>query len=47
MESLFQQARIHRPDGKIVQGEVVRDEPGREDQGPGRDAQDRRPPLIP
>ncbi|MFI7504871.1 FxsA family membrane protein [Streptomyces sp. NPDC049687] len=23
----FQQARIHRPDGKVVQGEVVRDEP--------------------
>ncbi|MFG2131452.1 FxsA family membrane protein [Streptomyces sp. NPDC048751] len=24
----FQQARIHRPDGKVVPGEVVRDEPG-------------------
>lgn len=23
----FQQARIHRPDGKVVQGEVIRDEP--------------------
>lgn len=35
----FQQARIHRPDGKIVQGEVIRDEPG--------DArQDPRPPLT-
>ena len=22
----FQQARIHRPDGKVVQGEVIRDE---------------------
>jgi UPF0716 protein FxsA len=37
----FQQARIHRPDGKIVQGEVIRDEeppaPRRND-GP-------RPPL--
>jgi len=37
----FQQARIHRPDGKVVQGEVIRDggpqEPGSE-QGP-------RPPL--
>lgn len=22
----FQQARIHRPDGKVVQGEVVRDD---------------------
>ena len=26
----FQQARMHRPDGKVVQGEVIRDdEPGR------------------
>ncbi|MFH8451740.1 FxsA family membrane protein [Streptomyces fungicidicus] len=24
----FQQARMRRPDGKVVQGEVVRDEPG-------------------
>ncbi|MFD8523874.1 FxsA family membrane protein [Streptomyces capillispiralis] len=24
----FQQARIYRPDGKVVQGEVIRDEPG-------------------
>lgn len=24
----FQQSRIHRPDGKVVQGEVIRDEPG-------------------
>ncbi|MFI9630136.1 FxsA family membrane protein [Streptomyces sp. NPDC052042] len=41
----FQQARIHRPDGKIVQGEVIRHEgapqPGsRPDDGP-------RPPLTP
>jgi len=35
----FQQARIHRPDGKIVQGEVVRDEPGDTPQDP-------RPPLT-
>ncbi|ELS51777.1 FxsA family membrane protein [Streptomyces viridochromogenes] len=35
----FQQARIHRPDGKIVPGEVVRDEPGDSPQGP-------RPPLT-
>ncbi|MGC9540949.1 FxsA family membrane protein [Streptomyces sp. UG1] len=38
----FQQARMHRPDGKVVQGEVIRDEPG--------DAQDApegpRPPLT-
>jgi UPF0716 protein FxsA len=36
----FQQARIHRPDGKVVQGEVIRDEPG--DDAP----QDPRPPLT-
>ncbi|MGV9254809.1 FxsA family membrane protein [Streptomyces sp. NPDC003697] len=24
----FQQVRIHRPDGKVVQGEVIREEPG-------------------
>ncbi|MFR9792317.1 FxsA family membrane protein [Streptomyces sp. MB22_4] len=37
----FQQARIHRPDGKVVQGEVIREE--RSDRG-GSD--DRRPPLT-
>ncbi|MFC7263106.1 FxsA family membrane protein [Streptomyces lutosisoli] len=37
----FQQARIHRPDGKVVQGEVIRDEDVRE---PGS-GQDPRPPL--
>jgi UPF0716 protein FxsA len=35
----FQQARIHRPDGRVVQGEVVRDEPGDTPQDP-------RPPLT-
>ncbi|MFI7414331.1 FxsA family membrane protein [Streptomyces sp. NPDC049627] len=35
----FQQARIHRPDGKIVQGEVIRDEPGDAPREP-------RPPLT-
>ncbi len=39
----FQQVRIHRPDGKVVQGEVIRDEPG----GSPDDApQDPRPPLT-
>ncbi|MCX5413994.1 FxsA family membrane protein [Streptomyces sp. NBC_00059] len=42
----FQQARIHRPDGKVVQGEVIREDgaPGhpRPDDGPGAD----RPPLA-
>ncbi|MEU6252812.1 FxsA family membrane protein [Streptomyces sp. NPDC047043] len=36
----FQQARIHRPDGKVVQGEVIRDEPD------GDTPQDPRPPLT-
>ncbi|MCM1975587.1 MULTISPECIES: FxsA family membrane protein [Streptomyces] len=35
----FQQARIHRPDGKVVQGEVIRDEPRDTPEGP-------RPPLT-
>ncbi|NEB12786.1 FxsA family protein [Streptomyces coelicoflavus] len=35
----FRQARMHRPDGKVVQGEVVRDDP---DDTP----QDPRPPLT-
>ncbi|MEU9734697.1 FxsA family membrane protein [Streptomyces sp. NPDC048002] len=35
----FQQVRIHRPDGKVVQGEVVRDEPRDTPEGP-------RPPLT-
>ncbi|MFJ5778028.1 FxsA family membrane protein [Streptomyces sp. NPDC093094] len=36
----FQQARIHRPDGKVVQGEVIRDEPR------GGAPQEPRPPLT-
>lgn len=39
----FQQVRIHRPDGKVVQGEVVRDEPG---STPGDAPQGPRPPLT-
>ncbi|MFF7896438.1 FxsA family membrane protein [Streptomyces sp. NPDC007907] len=35
----FQQDRMHRPDGKVVQGEVIRDEPGDAPQRP-------RPPLT-
>lgn len=35
----FQQARMHRPDGKVVPGEVIRDEPGDSPQDP-------RPPLT-
>ncbi|MGW0612312.1 FxsA family membrane protein [Streptomyces sp. NPDC002788] len=36
----FQQARMYRPDGKVVQGEVVREEPG------GDAPQQPRPPLT-
>jgi UPF0716 protein FxsA len=39
----FQQARMRRPDGKVVQGEVVRDEPGG---APGDTPQGPRPPLT-
>ncbi|MEU5523286.1 FxsA family membrane protein [Streptomyces sp. NPDC093250] len=39
----FQQAHIHRPDGKVVQGEVIRDEPGSTD---GDAPQGPRPPLT-
>lgn len=44
----FQQARIRRPDGKVVPGEVVRDDAqgdhgGRE---PGGDTWEQRPPLT-
>ncbi|KUL32898.1 FxsA family membrane protein [Streptomyces regalis] len=35
----YQQSRMHRPDGKVVQGEVIRDEPGDAPEGP-------RPPLT-
>ncbi|MGC0378572.1 MULTISPECIES: FxsA family membrane protein [unclassified Streptomyces] len=40
---VFQQARMRRPDGKVVQGEVVRDEPGG---APGDTPQGPRPPLT-
>ncbi|MFF9686523.1 FxsA family membrane protein [Streptomyces sp. NPDC014623] len=47
LQDAFQQARIHRPDGKVVQGEVIREDGAparpRTDDGPGAD----RPPLIP
>ncbi|WP_432056397.1 FxsA family membrane protein [Streptomyces sp. bgisy022] len=39
----FQQVRIHRPDGKVVQGEVIRDEPGPD---AGGSPQEPRPPLT-
>ncbi|MER5553444.1 FxsA family membrane protein [Streptomyces sp. NPDC002793] len=46
LQDVFQQARIHRPDGKVVQGEVIREDgtPGRRRPDDGRGAD--RPPLI-
>ncbi|MGI5448624.1 FxsA family membrane protein [Streptomyces sp. CA-243310] len=43
----FQQARIRRPDGKVVQGEVIRED--RPAPGPGQAGPDagHRPPLTP
>ncbi|MEU3979829.1 FxsA family membrane protein [Streptomyces sp. NPDC026672] len=38
----FQQARIHRPDGKVVQGEVIR----HDGPGPGDAPHEGRPPLT-
>ncbi|GGZ08981.1 FxsA family membrane protein [Streptomyces poonensis] len=40
---VFQQARMHRPDGKVVQGEVIRDDRG--DVGDTGAPQGPRPPL--
>ncbi|MFD4035250.1 FxsA family membrane protein [Streptomyces sp. NPDC058637] len=45
LSDAFQQARIRRPDGKVVQGEVVREDGTR--QHPGRDDGSPRPPLTP
>ncbi|MFK0049570.1 FxsA family membrane protein [Streptomyces sp. NPDC090741] len=42
----FQQARIHYPDGKVVQGEVIREDGQQQPQRPGPDA-GYRPPLAP
>ncbi|MFG2287435.1 FxsA family membrane protein [Streptomyces sp. NPDC048595] len=39
----FQQARMHRPDGKVVQGEVIREDDAARSEGPER-RQD--PPLL-
>ncbi|MEE1817571.1 FxsA family protein [Streptomyces sp. SP18ES09] len=43
LQDAFQQARMHRPDGKVVPGEVIREEAP---QGPHR-AEEPRPPLMP
>ncbi|WP_327685267.1 FxsA family membrane protein [Streptomyces sp. NBC_00467] len=44
----FQQARMHRPDGKIVQGEVIRQDAGPSAGGhEGEGGESPRPPLTP
>ncbi|MFJ9580248.1 FxsA family membrane protein [Streptomyces sp. NPDC101191] len=43
LQDAFQQARIHRPDGKVVQGEVIREDAP---QG-ARRSDGSRPPLMP
>ncbi|MFD5203734.1 FxsA family membrane protein [Streptomyces sp. NPDC058375] len=47
LSDAFQQARMHRPDGKVVQGEVIREEDPQAPGGPGDDPQGPRPPLTP
>ncbi|MFF0429829.1 FxsA family membrane protein [Streptomyces sp. NPDC004520] len=43
LQDAFQQARIHRPDGKVVQGEVIREDASQGPRGP----EEPRPPLMP
>ncbi|MFD3535026.1 FxsA family membrane protein [Streptomyces sp. NPDC058664] len=43
LQDAFQQARIHRPDGKVVPGEVIREDAA----GGPRGAEEPRPPLLP
>lgn len=43
LQDAFQQARIHRPDGKIVPGEVIREDAPSGPRGSGES----RPPLTP
>ncbi|MFE2293176.1 FxsA family membrane protein [Streptomyces sp. NPDC059452] len=50
LSDAFQQARMHRPDGKVVQGEVIREDgtrPSSRPSGPDDDPQGPRPPLTP
>ncbi|WP_103535550.1 FxsA family membrane protein [Streptomyces sp. SM11] len=47
LSDAFQQARMHRPDGKVVPGEVVREDGTQAPSGPDDDPQGPRPPLTP
>ncbi|MFE1775434.1 FxsA family membrane protein [Streptomyces sp. NPDC059008] len=42
----FQQARMHRPDGKVVQGEVIREDDTARPEGPERGAPQRQDPPL-
>ncbi|MFD3415108.1 FxsA family membrane protein [Streptomyces cyaneofuscatus] len=49
LSDAFQQARMHRPDGKVVQGEVIREDgtqPPSRPSGPDDDPRGPRPPLT-
>lgn len=47
LSDAFQQARMHRPDGKVVQGEVVREDGTESSSRPGDGSRGPRPPLTP
>lgn len=47
LSDAFQQARMQRPDGKVVQGEVIREDGSQEPSGPDDDHRGPRPPLTP
>ncbi|WP_299541250.1 FxsA family membrane protein [uncultured Streptomyces sp.] len=46
LSDAFQQSRIHRPDGKVVQGEVIREEGSPASPRPDDGPQGPRPPLT-
>lgn len=47
LSDAFQQARMGRPDGKVVPGEVIREDGAQAPSGPDDDPQGPRPPLTP
>ncbi|MCX4678640.1 FxsA family protein [Streptomyces sp. NBC_01433] len=47
LSGAFQQARMHRPDGKVVQGEVIREDGTQAPSRPDDDPRGPRPPLSP
>lgn len=47
LSDAFQQARMHRPDGKVVPGEVIREDGTQASSGPDDDHRGPRPPLTP